>query len=129
MSQEATEEQQDRFSTSPPSSPLRSRSVSPSFFNHRGGQELKNVTKPEKESEEDSGISESSSDHSPLISVTFVPTENEQGQGEGKKERLLMVAVQVFLPFLVAGFGTMFAGMLLDYVQVYVCVCVCVCVC
>ena len=33
-------------------------------------------------------------------------------------EKSLMIALQVFLPFLVAGFGTVAAGLLLDVVQV-----------
>lgn len=34
------------------------------------------------------------------------------------KENSIMIALQVFFPFLIAGFGTVFAGLLLDVVQV-----------
>ena len=99
---------------SPPRSPV---AVSTSTTESRQRRASENIDDSEqKESEEDSGISETS-DISPLITITSTPTVREDGGGT-KKERLLMVVLQVFFPFLVAGFGTMFAGMLLDYVQV-----------
>ena len=46
----------------------------------------------------------------------------EQGGVEGprtpKKERLRDICIQVFIPFMIAGFGMMTAGLLLDTVQV-----------
>ena len=101
-----------------PSSPV---AVSPGTSNsrlRRASESDKNTDNDlkDKESEEDSGISETS-DISPLITIASTPSEGED-DGGNKKERLLMTALQVFFPFLVAGFGTMFAGMLLDYVQV-----------
>lgn len=85
-------------------------------------QGLSHVVLGEKETEDDSGISESSSENSALIATATFPgsgvAEKPEAEEGGKKERLLMVGLQVFFPFLIAGFGTMLAGMLLDYVQV-----------
>ena len=63
--------------------------------------------------DEDSGISESASEDSALI-IETVKTPN----GSHKKEKLLSIFVQIFIPFLIAGGGMMLAGMLLDHVQV-----------
>ena len=64
--------------------------------------------------EDDSGISESASEESNIISE--LP--NGEKNVPQKKESLLSIVLQIFFPYLVAGFGMMFAGFLLDYVQV-----------
>lgn len=68
----------------------------------------------EEEGDGDSGIS--CEDH--LLS---------EGQGAGgphgpQKEKLRDILVQVFIPFMIAGFGMMAAGLLLDAVQVHLCI-------
>ena len=60
----------------------------------------------------DSGISESASEESNPL------TELSHGTITEKKEGILGIVVQIFIPFMIAGFGMMFAGFLLDYVQV-----------
>ena len=57
--------------------------------------------------EEDSGISETS-----LL-------EPEMARANGpRREKMVDIFVQVFIPFMIAGFGMMAAGLLLDAVQV-----------
>lgn len=34
------------------------------------------------------------------------------------KEKMLTISIQIFIPFLIAGFGTVGAGLVLDFVQV-----------
>ncbi len=68
--------------------------------------------------EDDSGISESASEESNII------TELPSGETiPEKKESLLSIVIQIFFPYLIAGFGMMLAGFLLDYVQVR-CMCI-----
>ena len=103
-------------------SPARSSSTrSSSELRERSGPEgellLKHVLHGEKETEDDSGISESSCEGSTLV-ATATSAGTEQAEEAERKESLMTVALQVFFPFLIAGFGTMLAGMLLDYVQV-----------
>lgn len=63
----------------------------------------------------DSGISEvSGEDHS--LDMVF-------GQVQRKEETVCSILMQVAIPFVIAGFGMMAAGLLLDTVQVCVCVC------
>ena len=61
------------------------------------------------------------------ISVTaaeerLLPRGKEERGGSspdyGKKESILETLIQVFIPFMIAGFGMMAAGLLLDKVQV-----------
>lgn len=69
----------------------------------------------------DSGISETAEEH-------LLPRGNRAGGREGgapapeyakrKKETILETLIQVFIPFMIAGFGMMAAGLLLDTVQV-----------
>ena len=84
---------------------------------------VNHIVLEEKATEDDSGISESSCESSALVATaTYAesgPSDLPESDDGGKKERLLMVGLQVFFPFLIAGFGTMMAGMLLDYVQVW----------
>lgn len=74
----------------------------------------------------DSGISD------PAVEERLLPTASrtkENGDGSlpeynngQKKESVLETLVQVFFPFMIAGFGMMAAGLLLDEVQVlYLC--------
>ena len=62
----------------------------------------------------DSGISESASEESNML--TELP--ERMVQPEKKKESLIGIILQIFFPYLIAGFGMMLAGFLLDYVQV-----------
>lgn len=68
----------------------------------------------------DSGISEEAEEH--LLPGT---RDREGGGGgaptNGKKETILETLIQVFIPFMIAGFGMMAAGLLLDRVQVGLC--------
>ncbi len=64
----------------------------------------------------DSGISESASEESSILKE--LP--NGSDQPSVKKESLISVIVQIFFPYLIAGFGMMLAGFLLDYVQVII---------
>ena len=66
-----------------------------------------------QEDERDSGISEPAEEH--LLRQTE-PTPD--GPRVVKKERIISIFIQVFIPFLIAGFGMMAAGLLLDAVQV-----------
>ena len=67
----------------------------------------------ERDAEEDSGISEATEEH--LLADS---REVDQSKIEPRKETMWHVAIQVFIPFLIAGFGMMAAGLLLDKVQV-----------
>ena len=62
--------------------------------------------------EEDSGISEAPEDN--LLS----DSRDVEHRVEPRKETIWHIAIQVFIPFLIAGFGMMTAGLLLDKVQV-----------
>ena len=62
--------------------------------------------------EDDSGISESASEESSLM------TETPKGGDKEAKEGWASVVLQIFVPYLIAGVGMMLAGMLLDHVQV-----------
>lgn len=62
--------------------------------------------------DEDSGISEAPEDQ--LLAEARV----SEHRPEPRKESTWHVAIQVFIPFLIAGFGMMGAGLLLDKVQV-----------
>lgn len=68
----------------------------------------------ERDAEEDSGISEAMEEH--LLAADS--REVDQSRIEPRKETMWHVAIQVFIPFLIAGFGMMAAGLLLDKVQV-----------
>ena len=57
--------------------------------------------------EKDSGISDAAEEQ-------LLPEEADKE----RKENLLSICLQVFLPFMIAGFGMMLAGLLLDAVQV-----------
>lgn len=72
-----------------------------------------------QEVEEDSGISEATEDHL-LAGTDSRSREVDTGRSEPRKETLWHVAIQVFIPFLIAGFGMMAAGLLLDSVQVVI---------
>ena len=67
----------------------------------------------DRDGEEDSGISEATEEH-PLADSREV----DQSRMEPRKETMWHIAIQVFIPFLIAGFGMMAAGLLLDKVQV-----------
>ena len=71
----------------------------------------------ERDGEEDSGISEAAEEHL-LAADSTRDTSNQAGRIEPRKETIWHVAIQVFIPFLIAGFGMMAAGLLLDKVQV-----------
>ena len=64
--------------------------------------------------EGDSGISEVMEEH--LLADSREA--DQSGRAEPRKETMWHVAIQVFIPFLIAGFGMMAAGLLLDKVQV-----------
>lgn len=68
----------------------------------------------------DSGISETAEEY-----LLPGPRDREGGGGgapaNGKKETVLETLIQVFIPFMIAGFGMMAAGLLLDRVQVGLC--------
>lgn len=72
------------------------------------------------DNEDDSGISETVS----IGSSSHVSIKEGGGSRDPDhdpsppSERLVDMAVQVFFPFMIAGFGMVLAGMLLDYVQV-----------
>ena len=63
--------------------------------------------------DEDSGISESASEESILVSE-----DHKEDVTIKDKDGLCRRFFQIFFPFLIAGAGMMLAGMLLDYVQV-----------
>lgn len=76
------------------------------------------------ELEEDSGISDSA-----IEEIALIDNESEE-QPVIEHEGVLTLIFQVFIPFLIAGFGMMLAGMLLDHVQVtYLDPTACFCVC
>ena len=68
-----------------------------------------------------------------LPEATALPSTSSNGHAnkELRTESIWMTFIQVCVPFLIAGFGTVAAGRLLDEVQVCACVCACVgaCVC
>ena len=64
------------------------------------------------EDEGDSGISEPAEEH-------LLPQLQEGPPGgTDKREHICSICIQVFIPFLIAGFGMLAAGLLLDAVQV-----------
>ena len=67
----------------------------------------------ERAIDEDSGISEAAEDQ--LLSES----RDAEHKVEPRKETIWHVGIQVFIPFLIAGFGMMGAGLLLDKVQVW----------
>lgn len=75
----------------------------------------------------DSGISETAAEEH-LLPRGIRREEGGGGGGgsapeyvNGKKETVLETLIQVFIPFMIAGFGMMAAGLLLDEVQVCLC--------
>lgn len=58
---------------------------------------------------ENDGLSNENESHQSLLEEQVIVTET--------KETMLSVALQVFVPFLIAGFGTVGAGLVLDIVQ------------
>ena len=66
----------------------------------------------DRAADEDSGISETHEEH------LLTDCRDTEHRAEPRKETMLNVAIQVFIPFLIAGFGMMAAGLLLDKVQV-----------
>ena len=71
----------------------------------------------------DSGISETAVEERLLPRGAQENGKSMSDYGNGKKESVLETLIQVFIPFMIAGFGMMAAGLLLDEVQVCVCVC------
>ena len=72
----------------------------------------------------DSGI-ENEVGEPPLVVPASPSARDKDAQVPEQKERLRTVALQIFLPFMMAGLGCVFAGMLLDHVEVgTLCVCV-----
>lgn len=64
------------------------------------------------EDERDSGISEPAEEHLlPQLEVS------PDGTRVDERERICSICIQVFIPFLIAGFGMLAAGLLLDAVQ------------
>lgn len=63
--------------------------------------------------DDDSGISETASEELGVL------TEPPRVSVSEQKEGFLSVIVQIFIPYIIAGFGMMSAGFLLDYVQVH----------
>ena len=62
-------------------------------------------------------------DREPLLASTSVDQEDELGatiidEHSKEEETSFAIALQVLFPFLIAGFGTVSAGLLLDFVQV-----------
>lgn len=72
----------------------------------------------ERDAEEDSGISEATEEHLLATDLRAREGSDHSGRTEPRKETMWHVAIQVFIPFLIAGFGMMAAGLLLDKVQV-----------
>jgi hypothetical protein len=68
----------------------------------------------------DSGISETAVEERLLPPASPAGTADKglEYGGSGKKESILETLIQVFIPFMIAGFGMMAAGLLLDAVQV-----------
>ena len=69
----------------------------------------------------DSGISETTAVEERLLPSRGGPETSERAPEYGhavKKETVLETLIQVFIPFMIAGFGMMAAGLLLDKVQV-----------
>lgn len=64
------------------------------------------------EEDGDSGISETASEELSVL------TEPPRGSVSEEHEGFISVIVQIFIPYIIAGFGMMSAGFLLDYVQV-----------
>lgn len=67
----------------------------------------------DREVEDDSGISEAPEEH-----LLATDSRDIEQRAEPRKETMWHIAIQVFIPFLIAGFGMMTAGLLLDKVQV-----------
>jgi hypothetical protein len=67
----------------------------------------------------DSGISETAVEERLLPPASPAGTADKglEYGGSGKKESILETLIQVFIPFMIAGFGMMAAGLLLDAVQ------------
>ena len=99
--------------------------------------DLGNDSRPLKEREEDEeeGPEEDEKADSArsrlLPEATALPSTSSNGHAnkELRTESIWMTFIQVCVPFLIAGFGTVAAGRLLDEVQVCACVGACVCVC
>jgi hypothetical protein len=72
---------------------------------------------PDRDAEDDSGISEATEEH--LLADSREA--DRPSRTEPRKETMWHVGIQVFIPFLIAGFGMMAAGLLLDKVQVIDC--------
>lgn len=72
----------------------------------------------ERGAEDDSGISEATEEHLLAADSRSREAADRSGRTEPRKETMWHVAIQVFIPFLIAGFGMMAAGLLLDKVQV-----------
>lgn len=68
----------------------------------------------------DSGISEAAEEHL-LPGARDREARGGSAPTSGKKETVLETLIQVFIPFMIAGFGMMAAGLLLDRVQVCLC--------
>lgn len=69
----------------------------------------------------DSGISETTAVEERLLphfEGADTTRERVPEYGSAKKETILETLIQVFIPFMIAGFGMMAAGLLLDTVQV-----------
>ena len=69
----------------------------------------------------DSGISETAVEERLLPSAAAEASE-APAFSNTKKETVLETLIQVFIPFMISGFGMMAAGLLLDTVQVCLCV-------
>lgn len=53
-----------------------------------------------------------------VVVVAKVPDEDEDREANQIQETYLSIAIQVFIPFLIAGFGMVCAGLVLDKIQV-----------
>lgn len=79
-------------------------------------EETFDVQKGDDRGSSDSGI-ENEAGEPPHVPAS-PSTRDKDAQGPEQKERLRTVALQIFLPFMMAGLGCVFAGMLLDHVEV-----------
>lgn len=57
-----------------------------------------------------------------VVVVAKVPDEDEEPETNQIQETYLSIAIQVFIPFLIAGFGMVCAGLVLDKIQVFTCI-------